>query len=93
MGEHSHRLRCPFFNTTGTANTANGVDALAGNTSGGDNTATGFDALAGNHTGSFKAGTGCQALNNNNGNNNTATGPASDMIKRLCPMNFVAPFP
>jgi len=64
-----------LHNTTGTQNTANGVDALAFNTIGSRNTAAGFIALSHNTNGTNNTATGFQALNlNTAGNNNTAAG-------------------
>ena len=61
--------------TTGGANTASGVMALAAVTSGGFNTASGYQALYSNTTGSSNTALGSNALQNNTaGGQNTATG-------------------
>jgi trimeric autotransporter adhesin len=62
-------------NTTGSVNTAIGLQALASNTTGGGNTATGAETMLINSTGIFNTATGVDALLiNSTGNNNTATG-------------------
>src|SRR5437588_342603 len=69
-----------FSLTTGTNNTATGLNALTNNTtingaSGNNNTATGFAVLESNTTGASNTATGGFALANNTiGANNTATG-------------------
>ena len=64
-----------MHNTTGTQNTANGVDALAFNTMGSNNTATGFIALSSNTMGNNNTANGFQALQHNTiGTDNTASG-------------------
>jgi len=61
--------------TTGTANTANGFEALHFNTNGHSNTATGSRALYSNTTGGGNTANGYEALlNNTTGHLNTATG-------------------
>ena len=62
-------------NTTGSGNTATGVNALLSNTTGDRNTATGQAALRTNTTGSNNTATGSSALRvNTTGFNNTAIG-------------------
>jgi hypothetical protein len=62
-------------NTTGTNNTATGVNALFLNTTGFSNTANGYQALFSNTEGSFNTATGDSALRfNTSGDYNTATG-------------------
>lgn len=64
-----------LHNTTGSLNTASGVDALQFNTSGDSNTAIGKDALGFNTTGSYDTAVGTAALfSNTTGNYNTANG-------------------
>ena len=61
--------------TTGTGNTANGVNALNHDTSGSYNTANGAEALAFNKSGSGNTGIGFWALfHNSSGSNNIALG-------------------
>jgi len=61
--------------TTGTSNTASGVNALFANTTGTYDTAIGAYALLYNTTGSFNTATGFEALLfNTTGSSNTATG-------------------
>ena len=61
--------------TSGSYNTANGVQALLNNTSGYFNTANGFQALVNNKGGWWNTASGDQALcNNTSGNYNTANG-------------------
>jgi hypothetical protein len=62
-----------FINTTGTLNTATGVQALTNNNAD-NNTATGAAALTSNSTGHDNTATGAFALETNNGSFNTATG-------------------
>lgn len=67
--------RCLQSNTTGYANTANGVNALVSNTTGYNNTASGAGALFSNTTGYNNAASGAYVLySNTTGNQNTATG-------------------
>jgi hypothetical protein len=62
-------------NTSGTGNTANGVDALVFNDTGNNNTATGSIALSSNTIGDANTADGFQALfMNTTGDANTATG-------------------
>ena len=62
-------------NTTGSANTANGVNALLLNTTGNNNTANGASALQNNTTGTANTANGIDTLlNNTTGKNNTADG-------------------
>jgi hypothetical protein len=62
-------------NTTGSANTANGVNALFFNTTGNNNTANGASALQNNTTGTANTANGSDTLLNNiTGKNNTADG-------------------
>jgi hypothetical protein len=61
-------------NTTGSSNTAMGVDALVNNTEGNSNTADGMETLYYNTTGGGNTATGYLALFENTGNNNTADG-------------------
>jgi trimeric autotransporter adhesin len=64
-----------FNNTTGSNNTATGVQALNSNTTGNFNTANGNQALFSNTTGDAKTASGAGALfNNSHGSNNTADG-------------------
>jgi hypothetical protein len=61
--------------TTGTGNTAAGLNALENNTAGYMNTAAGWYALGYNTTGSYNAATGVSALvSNTTGSYNTAVG-------------------
>ena len=68
--------------TSGSGNTAIGVDSLLGNTSGSDNTANGYYALANNQGGSGNTADGAVALlDNTSGSNNIALGfAAGDQI-------------
>jgi hypothetical protein len=62
-------------NTTGSYNTANGVQALSSNTTADNNTAIGVSALFSNTTGSENTASGAYALQNNtDGSSNTASG-------------------
>jgi hypothetical protein len=61
-------------NSTGSLNTAMGVDALVYNIEGNGNTATGVEALFSNTTGGGNTATGYLALFSNTGDNNTAIG-------------------
>jgi hypothetical protein len=62
-------------NTTGTNNTANGVEALLNSTTGDNNTAIGVGALFNNTTGTFNTATGVSSLlGNTTGVSNTANG-------------------
>jgi hypothetical protein len=62
-------------NTTGDANTAEGVFALWKNTTGANNTAIGADVMAYNQTGNFNTAIGTGALENGTvGSNNVAVG-------------------
>ncbi|MBK9338893.1 MAG: tail fiber domain-containing protein [Lewinellaceae bacterium] len=62
-------------NTTGSGNTANGVNALFSNTTGSYNTANGAEALFSNTTGFANTANGANALySNTTGTSNTATG-------------------
>jgi hypothetical protein len=63
-----------LYNTTGSANTAVGWEALQYNESGSGNTALGFVALIGNMTGSNNTAIGRGALAFNGGSSNTAVG-------------------
>jgi hypothetical protein len=63
------------YNTTGSDNTANGLEALFSNTTGSYNTANGLQALYLNTTGSNNTANGFQALyDNTTGSQNTANG-------------------
>ena len=60
---------------TGSANTANGYEALSSNTTGGSNTASGYGALHYNTTGGSNTASGYEALYyNTTGDANTASG-------------------
>lgn len=62
-------------NTTGSGNTANGVNAFSLNTTGNYNTANGAAALYSNTTGNYNTANGTFALRSNTtGRNNTANG-------------------
>jgi hypothetical protein len=62
-------------NTTGSNNTASGLNALYSNTTGYNNTANGMNALSSNTTGNFNTANGMNALySNTTGNFNTANG-------------------
>ncbi len=62
-------------NSTGSYNTANGVNALWSNSSGNYNTASGVQALFDNYAGDNNTANGANALaNNTSGGNNTASG-------------------
>ena len=63
-----------FSNTTGSGNTAVGVQALFSNTTASDNTAIGVAALFHNTTGFFNTATGVALFSNSTGAGNTATG-------------------
>ena len=61
--------------TTGTQNTASGVQSLSSNTTGTGNTPSGWQALFSNTTGSGNSASGAQALfSNTTGNDNLAVG-------------------
>ena len=65
-------------NTTGSYNTAIGLEALLDNTTGDNNTANGVFALGDNTTGYNNVATGFAALvNNTTGSNNTANGSSA----------------
>ncbi len=73
--QHLQRVRCTVFNTTGSANTASGFDALYANTTGEFNTASGFGALGVNMTGNSNTAIGFFAnVASNNLSNATAIG-------------------
>jgi trimeric autotransporter adhesin len=64
-----------FSNTTGTQNTASGVNALYANTTASNNTASGYQALRFNTTGTENTANGVSALySNTTGSYNTASG-------------------
>ena len=69
-----------FANTTGTDNTAAGVNALFANTTGIDNTATGNKALSANVDGNDNTAVGYHALQADTGNENTATGSQALLV-------------
>jgi hypothetical protein len=60
--------------TTGTNNTASGVQALNSNTTGGQNTASGYQSLPANTTGFANTASGYQSLYYTTGNANTGSG-------------------
>jgi hypothetical protein len=53
------------FNTTGSNNTAMGLNALVNNTTGSDNTAVGYATASGNFSGSVILGSSATATANN----------------------------
>jgi uncharacterized coiled-coil protein SlyX len=67
-------------NTSGSDNTAVGVDALGGNTFGFENTAVGESALDSNFGGAQNTAVGYQALDNNTGDFHMAPGGANTAI-------------
>mgnify|MGYP001570000614 CR=1 FL=1 len=70
--------RWPTIVTTGTNNTANGLQALYSNTTGSFNTAVGASALLSNTTGNVNIAVGANALlSNTTGESNTANGFSS----------------
>jgi len=62
------------FNTSGSANTAIGMNALYNNLTGGSNTATGYYSLYYNTEGIYNTAFGCDALYRTTGNYNTSIG-------------------
>jgi hypothetical protein len=68
---------------SGSANTANGVQALFSNTNGNNNTANGAFTLLSNRTGNNNTANGAQALlSNTNGSHNTAVGYNALLLNR-----------
>ena len=63
-----------YHNTTGSHNSATGLNSFQGNTTGGQNTGVGNYVDYLNQTGSYIAGVGDSALYNNTGDSNTAVG-------------------
>ena len=78
--QHRHRIRCALFNSTGSFNTASGVNALFSNTTGDFNTASGVQALFSNTTGIDNTAIGLNALfSNTTGSDNTAIGVGANV--------------